>query len=51
MTRVNIWMREELHKQLKIVAALKGITIQDYIEQAIEGKVGQDLVLLKDLIK
>ena len=51
MTRVNIWMRDELHKQLKIVAALKGVTIQEYIEKAIEAKVEQDLVLLKDLIK
>ena len=51
MTRVNIWMREELHKQLKIVAALKGITIQDYIEQAIEDKIEQDLGLLKELVK
>ncbi len=51
MTRVNIWMKEELHKQLKIVATLKGVTIQDYIEQAIEDKVKQDLGLLKELVK
>ena len=51
MSRVNIWMRAELHKQLKIVAALKGVTIQDYIEQAIEAKVKKDLVLLKELVE
>ena len=51
MTRVNIWMEKDLHKQLKIVATLKGVTIQDYIEQAIEDMVKQDLELLKELLK
>lgn len=51
MKRVNIWMDEEVHKQLKIIAALKGITIQEFVEQAIQAKVKKDLVMIKDLVK
>ena len=44
-------MSEELHKKLKIVAALKGMTIQEYVESAIDGRIKKDLKLIKALIK
>lgn len=51
MSRVNIWMSEELHKKLKIMVALKGMTIQEYVEDSIEKKVKKDLKLVEELIK
>jgi len=51
MTRVNIWMKEELHKQLKIVAALKGVTIQEFIVNAIKVEVRQDTGLLREMLR
>ena len=50
MSRVNIWMKEEVHKRLKIMAALKGQSIQDYVEEAVKSSVNNDLKLLKELI-
>ena len=51
MSRVNIWMSEELHKKLKVMAALKGMTIQEYVENSIETRVKKDLKLVKELIE
>ena len=51
MSRVNIWMSEEIHKKVKILAALKGMTIQEYVESAIESKVKKDLKIVEELIK
>ncbi len=36
MGRINIELPEELHRKLKIVCALKGITIRDYIVSALQ---------------
>jgi predicted HicB family RNase H-like nuclease len=51
MIRVNIYLDPELHTRLKVVAAARGVTIQAYIEQAIERKVGTDLSLVGELIE
>lgn len=49
--RINIWMDPELHKKLKIVAALKGETIQNIIACAIEASVKNDKKIVKKLFK
>ena len=49
--RVNIWMRPELHTKLKVISALKGITIQEFIESAIEGKAEHDKEMLRELLE
>ena len=36
MGRINIELPEDLHKKLKVVCALKGITIKDYIVSALQ---------------
>ncbi len=41
MGRINIELSEELHKKLKVVCALKGITIRDYIVSALESELSK----------
>lgn len=49
--RINIWMDEETHRQVKILAALKGTTIQDYIVEAVKNCIEDDKVILERLLK
>lgn len=51
MNRINIWMDEELHKSLKIAAALKGVTVQQFVTDSIQNAVKRDNRLLVRLIK
>ena len=51
MTRTNIWMDEELFKELKIAAAIKGITVQDFVNEAILKAVKRDNKQLVRLIR
>ena len=37
--RINIEIPEETHKKVKAISALKGITLIEYINQAIEEKL------------
>jgi predicted HicB family RNase H-like nuclease len=41
MARINIEINKELHKKLKIICAIKDITISKYIHDAIEEKNGR----------
>jgi predicted HicB family RNase H-like nuclease len=41
MARINIEIDNEIHKKLKIVCAIKEITISNYINNAIEEKNGR----------
>ncbi|MFH1510827.1 MAG: plasmid partition protein ParG [Candidatus Woesearchaeota archaeon] len=36
MKRVNIAIDQELHRKAKVIAVLKGINLNDYLEQAVE---------------
>ena len=47
MTRkqLNIRLDEELHTKAKVVAILKGLTLNDYIEQAINNSLDRDKVI------
>jgi predicted HicB family RNase H-like nuclease len=40
--QLNIRIDEETHTRAKIIAVLKGITLNDYIEQAIQKKLEED---------
>ncbi|MBW2999035.1 hypothetical protein KY339_00035 [Candidatus Woesearchaeota archaeon] len=42
MTRVNIEIQEELHKKAKIACAVKGVTLIQFINQAVEEKIKHD---------
>lgn len=41
MARINVEIEEKLHKKMKIVCAMKNITIIDYINKAIQEKNGR----------
>lgn len=49
--RVNIGLKEKIHAQAKIIATLKKIPLNRYLELAIEGAVENDKHLLEDLLK
>ena len=40
--QLNIRIDEETHTKAKVIAVLKGITLNDYIEQAIQKAMEQD---------
>lgn len=42
MTRVNIDIPEELHKKAKIICAVQGKTLRDYIIKSLETSTKKD---------
>ncbi len=36
MKRVNVEIDEEVHRKAKVIAVLKGITLNDYLQSAVE---------------
>jgi len=49
MKRVNIQLSVNAHTQAKILAVLKGKTLNDYLAAAVEERVKKDEGLLKQL--
>jgi hypothetical protein len=54
LKQIHIKLPEPLHRNLRIQAAIKGQTLQDYVVEAIKDKVtldqvNTDLVILKEL--
>ncbi len=49
--RVNIAISDEAHTKAKVISVLKGITLNDYFEKAIEQALEKDKTLLSDLKK
>ena len=47
--RVNIALDEDLHTKAKVIAVLKNITLNDYIEKALEEAVKKDKATLDKL--
>ena len=47
--RVNIALDEELHTKAKVIAVLKNITLNDYIEKALEDAVKKDRGVLEKI--
>lgn len=48
--RVNIALKEDVHIKAKVIAVLKGLTLNEYLEQAIEKAIEKDKKIL-DKIK
>ena len=46
--RVNIALKEEIHTKAKVISVLKNITLNDYLEKAIERAVEKDKKLIKE---
>lgn len=44
MKQIHIKLPESLHRELRIQAAIKGQTLQDYVVEALEGKINSDKV-------
>jgi len=42
LKQIHIKLPELLHKELRIQAAIKGQTLQDYVVEAIENKIALD---------
>ena len=51
MKKVNIGLKDKVHMQAKIVAVAKGVSMNEYIEQAIESALENDKKIIKDLGK
>ena len=49
--RVNIGIDEDVHTKAKVISVLKGMTLNDYLEQAIEQQVAKDKGVLDKIPK
>lgn len=49
MKKVNINLKDKVHTQAKLIAVLKGMTMNEYFEKAIEAQIETDKVLLKQV--
>jgi len=47
--RVNIGLKDETHKDAKIIAILKDVRLNKYLEEAIEKAVKEDSNLIKKI--
>lgn len=47
--KVNIALDEDLHTKAKVIAVLKNITLNDYIEKALDEAVKKDKSILDKL--
>ncbi len=51
MKRVNIQLSDEAHTRAKIIAVLKGVTLNDYLARIVEEAVQRDKHVLRQLPK
>jgi predicted HicB family RNase H-like nuclease len=51
MKRVNISISEESHTKAKVISVLKGITLNEYFENAINEAISKEKALLEKLKK
>jgi predicted HicB family RNase H-like nuclease len=49
MKRVNVQVPDDVHTRAKVIAVLKGVTLNEYLEQAIRAGVEQDKAILEQL--
>ena len=49
--RVNIGLKEKIHAQAKIIATLKKIPLNQFLEEAIEDAVKKNKHFLEDILK
>ena len=51
MKRVNVQVPDEMHTRAKVIAVLKGITLNEYLEAAINQAVERDKAVLEQFKK
>jgi len=49
MSKVNIALKDSVHKKAKVIAVLKNLRLADYLEKAIEDAVKKDSAIIKKL--
>jgi predicted HicB family RNase H-like nuclease len=49
MKRVNVQVPDEVHTKAKVIAVLKGVTLNEYLESAIRDAVDRDKGVLESL--
>lgn len=47
--RVNIAIDEKVHTKAKVIAVLKGVTLNQYLKEAIENEVAKEKKLLENI--
>ena len=45
--RVNIALKDDVHTRAKVIAVLKGLTLNKYLEKAIEKSIEKDKKVLE----
>ncbi|MFH1505734.1 MAG: hypothetical protein ABIE94_01960 [archaeon] len=51
MKRVNIKLKDEVHTKAKVISVLKDITLNEYLEHAIETAINSDKSMIEKLKK
>jgi predicted HicB family RNase H-like nuclease len=51
MKRVNVLVPDDVHTRAKVIAVLKGITLNEYLEAAIRDAVEKDKSVLESIRK
>lgn len=51
MKRVNIPLKDEIHQKAKIISVLKNITLNEYLQKAIEEAIAKDENILSKIDK
>ncbi|MBN1386608.1 hypothetical protein JW968_06585 [Candidatus Woesearchaeota archaeon] len=51
MTNINIKLPDELHKKLRIIAAIRGISLKELVQEYLEKGSADDKELVGDLLK
>ena len=51
MKRVNIKLKDDVHTKAKVISVLKDVTLNEYLESAIEASIARDRVSLEKLKK
>jgi len=49
MKRINVQVPDEIHTRAKVIAVVSGITLNEYLEQAIKNAVEKDKAVLDKL--
>jgi predicted HicB family RNase H-like nuclease len=49
MKRVNVQVPDDVHTRAKVIAVLKGVTLNEYLETAIREAVDADKAILEQL--
>ncbi len=51
MRKVNIGLKDKVHMQAKIISVVKGVSLNSFIEEAVEKAIEKDKNIIKELGK